>query len=120
MFVGDNYARFEANVVKHLAQEALCCVLITSRLHQDVQHNAVLIDGPPQPVASPIDLLQDFVKVPLVVGPCSSPTERSGEGGTKLRAPLTDRLMADDDAPLGEQILNVAEDEVETKVRPGG
>src|SRR5205823_3132769 len=36
----------------------------------------------------------------------------------QLVAPLADRLMADDDAPLGEQILNVAEAEVETKVQP--
>jgi hypothetical protein len=33
-------------------------------------------------------------------------------------APLADRLMADDDATLGEQILNVAKAEVEPKVQP--
>jgi len=41
-----------------------------------------------------------------------------GEASTELGAPLADRLVADDDASLGEQILRVAEAEVEPKVQP--
>jgi len=50
--------------------------------------------------------LQYLVEVPLV----------ADEPG----APLTDRLMADDDTPLGEQILKVAEAEVESRVQRDG
>src|SRR6266568_973589 len=58
--------------------------------------------------------------MPLVTGSHSSSTQPCSESRTELGAPLTDRLMADNDAALGEQILNVAEAEVETKVQPHG
>jgi hypothetical protein len=118
--IGDYHARFIADAVNNLLQEALSGVLITPRLHQDIQHGAVLIDSPPQPVARSADLQQNLVEVPFVARSCSSPPLPPGKGGTELGAPLADRLMADDDAPLGEQILNVAEAEVETKVQPDG
>src|SRR6266851_1123292 len=38
----------------------------------------------------------------------------------ELGAPLADRLVADDDAALGEEILDVAKAEVEAKVQPDG
>jgi len=42
------------------------------------------------------------------------------QGGTELGAPLADRFMANDDASLGEQFLNVAEAEMETTIQPDG
>ena len=39
---------------------------VTAALHEDVQHNALLIDGPPQIVLRPTALEQDVVEVPLV------------------------------------------------------
>src|SRR5712692_8538366 len=38
----------------------------------------------------------------------------------ELGAPLADRLVADDDAALGKEILNVAKAQVEAKVQPDG
>jgi len=117
-FIGDHDARFIADVVNNLPEESFGRVLITPRLHQDVQHHALLIDRPPQPMAFAIDLQHDLVEVPLVARPRSSPTSPAGKDGTELGAPLTDRLMADDDATLSEQVLNVAEAEVKPKVQP--
>jgi len=56
--------------------------------------------------------------MPLVTSAHSSSTQPGGEGGAEFGAPLADSLVADDDAPLGEQILNVAEAEVEAEVQP--
>jgi len=94
--------------------------LIAPLLHQDVEDDAVLVNCPPQPVALAADLQRHFVQMPLIAGSYSSSTQPCSEGGTELHAPLADRLVADDDAALGEQILNVTEAEVETKVQPHG
>src|SRR6266700_454974 len=101
-------------------QETLGGYLIAPFLDQDVQDDAVLVNGSPQPAAFAADLQGHFVQMPLVTGSRSSSTQPCSESRTELGAPLTDRLMADNDAALGEQILNVAEAEVETKVQPHG
>ena len=80
----------------------------------------MLIDGSPQPVAFAADLQRHLVQMPLVAGAYSSSTQPCSEGGAEFGAPLSDRLVADDDATLGEQILNVAEAEVEAEVQPYG
>jgi hypothetical protein len=40
--------------------------------------------------------------------------------GSELGAPLSDRLVADDEAALGEQVRHVTEAEVDAKVQPHG
>ena len=37
-------------------------------LHEDVQHVAVLVDGPPQVLPIAVDLQEDLVQVPFVAG----------------------------------------------------
>ena len=46
-FIGDHHARLIADTVNNLAQEAFGRVLITPRLHQNVEHDAILIDRAP-------------------------------------------------------------------------
>ena len=51
----------------------------------------------------------------------ASATAQSGRvRWAELGAPLADRLVADDDAALGEEILKVAEAEVQAEVQPNG
>ena len=66
--VGDHHARLKADTVNNLPKEAFGGLLITSRLHEDVEHDAVLIDRPPEPVAFTVDLEQHLVQMPLVAG----------------------------------------------------
>src|SRR6266542_6410711 len=106
--------------VKHPMQEALGSYLIASLLDQDVQYDAMLIHGSPQPVAFAADLQRHLVQMRLVAGAYSSSTQPGSEGGAEFGAPLADGLVADDDATLGEQILNVAEAEVEAEIQPYG
>lgn len=73
-----------------------------------------------KPVLLTTDLQQHFVEVPLVASPNSSSPQPSREGRAELGAPLADRFVADDDAALAEQILRVAETEVEPEVQPDG
>ena len=64
--VGDDDSRLVANTVDDPAQKPFGGMLITPRLDQDVEHDAVLIDGSPQPVATPTDADRDFVEMPFV------------------------------------------------------
>ena len=61
------------------------------------------------------DLQQYLVQVALVAGPDSSASQSDRVARTKLGAPLAHRLVADDHAALGDQVLNVAEAELEAK-----
>src|SRR4051812_13800601 len=49
--VGDHDARRPALPLQQLAQQSLGCALITPALDQYVEHDAVLVDRAPQPVA---------------------------------------------------------------------
>ena len=53
--VGDDDSRLVAKTVDDPAQKPFGGMLITPRLDQDVEHDAVLIDGSPQPVAMATD-----------------------------------------------------------------
>src|SRR5437870_10648079 len=115
-FVGDHDARLGAALaVKHPTQKPLGSYLIASVLDKDVQYESVLVDGSPEPVAFAADLERYLVQMPLVASSDSSSTQPRGEAGAELRAPLTVRLVADDDPAFGEEILNVTKAEMEPK-----
>src|SRR5205807_105638 len=82
--VRDHNPRLVAVALDELAQEALGGMLITSRLDQDVQHDAVLVDRPPQPVATTTDTNGYFVEMPFVAGSSTTTTKLMGEGGPNL------------------------------------
>ncbi len=119
--ISDDYARLGAAfAVKHPVQEALCSHLIAAVLDQNVQYDAMLINGSPQPVAFAADLQRHLVNMPFVASAYSSSTQPCSECCAEFGAPLPDSLVADDDATLGEQILNVAETDVKAEVQPYG
>src|SRR6266849_9334571 len=104
--VTDHHAWLGAPLaVQHPMQEALGSHLIASLLDQDVQYDAMLIHGSPQPVAFAADLQRHLVQMPLVADAYSSSTQPCSERGAEFGAPLADGLVADEDATVGEQIL---------------
>jgi hypothetical protein len=94
--------------------------LIPSVLDQDVQHDAVLVNGSPQPVTFATDLQRNFVQMPLVACSHSSSTQPCRKCGSELGAPLADGLVADDDPAFREEILNVTQAKMKAKVQPDG
>ena len=119
--VGDNDPRLNAILrVEHTVQEALCGVLVTSTLNQDVQHGSVLVDGTPQPVPTLVDRERHFVQVPLVAVARMAPTKLACQQWAELAAPESDGLVTDLDPALGEQLLDIAVAEGEAVVQPDG
>ena len=119
--IGDQDPRLGAILtVKHTTQEALSGYLIAPLLDQDVQNDAVLVNGSPQPVTFATDLQRNFVQMPLVAGSHSSSTQPFRKCGSELGAPLANGLMADDDPTFREKILNVTKAEMKAEVQPDG
>src|SRR5262249_228633 len=87
-------------------------------LHQDVEDQALLVHRPPQPVPLPLDLQHHLVQMPLVTWSGAPPTQPVSEGLAELPAPPADRLVADRDPPLREDLLRVAVAHKEAEVQP--
>jgi len=89
-------------------------------LDEEVQHDPILVDRPPQPVSLALDLQQQLVAVPRVARPCPPLAQPGCEGWAELVTPLPNALVADDQAAFGEQVLHITEAEMETVVQPDG
>src|SRR4051794_7303677 len=70
-------------------EEALRGVGIAPSLNEDVEHNAILIDGAPDA----LDSDEDFVHVPLVAWARPAAAQAFGETRTEFLAPASHRLV---------------------------
>ena len=66
--VRHHLGRHEALCLEELAQQLVRSLLVTSRLHQDIQHFAFAINGPPQIHRLAIDRDEHLIEMPAHVG----------------------------------------------------
>jgi hypothetical protein len=78
----------------------------------------MLVDGTPQPVPMLVDRERIFVQVPLVAASRMAPMQLACQQWAELAAPEPDGLITDLDAPLGEQLFDIAMAEREAVVQP--
>ncbi len=100
--------------LQQLAEEPDSRSPIATRLHQDVDHVAVLVDGPPQvllPAPNPYEQFIEIPRVPLAAPPAPQSSSVLEPEGC---APLPDRFVRDVDAALGEKVLDVSKTEAES------
>src|SRR4051812_40252971 len=64
--VRDHHTRHAGLPLQKLAEQALGGLLVAPALDQDVEHDPILIDGPPEPVLLSADHQARFAQVPLV------------------------------------------------------
>ena len=76
--VSHDHPRFILQTLKQSLEEALRCLGIAPRLNQNVEHNAMLIDGPPHIMLYALDADENFIHVPLVAGSWSKPAQSVG------------------------------------------
>jgi hypothetical protein len=101
-------------------EEALGCGGISPVLHEKIEHHAVLVDRAPEVVQLALDLQEHFTEVPGVARPRPPLAEPASKSGTEPEAPLPDALMTDNDTPLGQDQLHVAQAQAEKVVQPHG
>src|SRR5437763_3974676 len=95
-------------------------LLVAPALDQDVEHDAGLVHGSPQPVLYPGDFEHDLIQVPFVAASRQAATDLVGEMLAEFERPLPHRFMADDDAAGRQQLLNHAQPEREAEIYPDG
>ena len=94
-------------------------LLIAALLHQDVHDDAVLVDGPPQPLALAFDLELHLVQLPFVTRLRTTPVQAGSTARAKLGASGADRLVGDSHSPFGQRFLDIAQTQMEAEVQPG-
>ena len=92
-----------------LVTKPSCGLAIAARLHEDVEDIAVLVPGAPE-ILAPVGLNGDkkLVEMPDVPQRASAMSQAAGIGSTEGQAPLTDRLVGNGHASLGQQVFHVA------------
>ncbi len=93
---------------------------IPSALDEAVAAVAVLVDRAPAGVLSAIDAAEDRVEVPRIASARPAAGRRVGVALTALPAPLPDRLIRQEHATLGRQLLHVALAQGKPKGAPDG
>lgn len=116
--VSNNDARFAPSCPQQLAKEPDRGEPIPFRLYQDVQHNPVLIDCPPEVASDAVDLEEDFVQMPFVAGLGTPSPQTVGILFAELFAPAPYSFIADHDSASGYHFFYIAEANTETEVEP--
>jgi hypothetical protein len=116
--VGHNHPRHLPQAVEQPTEKPLSRHRVAPRLHQDVEHVAVLVDRAPQLTGSAVDLDKNLVEVPLVAGAGSAPAQLVGIVRPELGTPGADRLVADHDTAGPHQLLDVTQGQRKTVMQP--
>ena len=117
-FVCHDGAGYVPQPFQQLREEALRRFGIPAALHQDVEHGAVLVDGAPEVVPFAADAEEHLVEMPFAPGSRPPSAQPIREALGELQAPALDRLVAEDDAALGQEQLDVPEAQRERVVKP--
>jgi hypothetical protein len=91
-----------------LAAKLRGSVLVPPTLHEDIEHLAVLIYGPPPIVTFAMNGEEDLIEMPRVARLGAPATELIGIRLPELPAPLPDRFIGDDDSTSEQQLFDIA------------
>jgi hypothetical protein len=106
--------------LQQTCEESLCGFGIAPRLNEDVEHDAILIDGSPEIVPHALNPDEHLIKVPLVPRSWPAVTQTISEILVEFLAPSSHRLIGDDDAPFGQQKLAITQTQTEHMIQPDG
>ena len=116
--VGHNHPRFILQTRQQPFEEAFRCLAIAPGLNEDIEHNAILIDGAPEIMLHALDADEDLVHVPLVARSWPAASQAVGESSGELLAPAPHRFVGDDDATFSQDQLDITQTEAEHVVQP--
>jgi hypothetical protein len=116
--VGHNHPRLILQTRQQPLEESLRRLGIAPGLNQDIEHNAILINGTPEIMLHALDADEDFVHMPLVTRSWPAAAWAVGETGGELLAPTAHSLIGDDDTALRQDQLNITQAEAEYVIQP--
>lgn len=112
--------RLDGLVTQQAAQQLQSRLRIPSSLDDEIEHFAFVIDGAPQihpPAADPAD---HFVEMPARRRRRSALLQPPSDQQSELFRPAADGFVADVDAALGQQLLDIAKAQAEAEIQPDG
>src|SRR3954463_1717166 len=118
--VRDHHARGPALLFQQLAEQALGGLFVPPALDENVGHDPILVDGPPEPVLLAADHQAHFVEVPLVARAWQPTPDLVGETLAELARPLPHGLVAHVDAAGGQHLFDHAQAQRKAEVEPDG
>src|SRR4051794_31301450 len=118
--VRDHHTRHAGPPFQQLPQQAFGGPLVAPALDQDVEHDPILVDRPPEPVLRSADHQAHFVEVPLVSRVWQLAADLVGEALAELARPLPHGLMAHVDATRRQHLFDHAQAQREPEVQPNG
>lgn len=117
-FVGDDNRRNERQTSKQFPEQPQRRGLIASGLDQDLENLAFAVDGAPHIHLPSSDRDHHFVEMPSIVGLGSDLAQVLGNYWPEFENPPTDRFIADHQAALGQEILDIPVAQGKPKVEP--
>ena len=120
-FIGNDHAWMPmAGRPQQLAKEPHGRETVALWLHQNIDDNTVLIDGPPEIMRDAIDIEEDLVQMPFVAGSGTPSPQAIGVLLAELFAPAPDRFIADHHAACRHHLLDIPKAHREPVVEPNG
>ena len=118
--IGDDHPWNVLAALEGLAEELLGGLLVPPPLYEDIEHGAVLIDGPPERVALLVDREKDLVQVPCVTRSWTAATQLIRKLLAERAAPFPDGFVRHDHPTDEQEFFHIAVAERETVVEPDG
>ena len=106
--------------IQEAGQEGLRSFSVSVSLKKNVKHEAVLVHRSPEPVANTINACTDLIQVPSGTPSGFPMAQVFREEGSEFKTPFAEGFMADLNAALVEQFLDIAVTEGEAVVQPDG
>src|SRR5258708_39135049 len=116
--VRDEHTRGATLLLEELAEQALGGLLVAPALDENIENEAVLVDGTPEPMLFPGEADDDLIEVPFVATARRAPAEPVGEFPAEFEAPLPDRLVRHRDAEGGQQLPAQPQAQPEPELHP--
>jgi hypothetical protein len=82
-----------STLLEELAEQAFGGFLVAPALDENIENEAVLVNGSPEPMLLPGEADDNLIEVPFVATARRSPTDAVGEFPAEFEAPLPDRLV---------------------------
>jgi hypothetical protein len=116
--IGDDDPWHVPAAFEELAEKLLGGRLMTAPLHKDIQYTAVLIDRPPQIMASALNREKHLIEMPFVTWSGTPAPKLIRILLPKLAAPLANGFIGHRDPTREEQLFDIAITEAETEAQP--
>src|SRR5215203_2637577 len=118
--IRDHDTRGPALLFQQLAEQALGGLFVPPALDENVEHDPILVDGPPEPVLLAADHQAHFVEMPFIARAWQPTPDLVGEALAELARPLAHGLVAHIDAAGCQHLFDHAQAQREPEVEPHG